>query len=134
VYSPAELVRSDLLHRAIPWTQIMLEKRIYRNDLNTRYENVASGVISFFILVTLPLIPCRPSLAIILPLLFLLLFFLNWKFYQFIYGEKGLWFLLRAVVANWFGYLYSGLGVVIGMASYFLKPVLTRRAKPRAGD
>jgi len=42
--------------------------------------------------------------------------------------------LLRAVVVNWFGYLYSGLGVVFGMASYLLQSVLTRRAKPRAGD
>ena len=134
VYSPAELVRSDLLRRAIPWTQIMLDKRIYRNDLNTRYENMASGLTTFFMLVTLPLIPFRPSLAIILPLLFVLLFFLNWRFYRFVYGEKGLWFLLRAVVVNWFGYLYSGLGVVFGMASYLLQPVLTRRAKPRAGD
>lgn len=134
VYSPAKLVRSDLLERAIPWTQIMLKKRIYRNDLNTRYENMASVFTTFFMLVTLPLILFRPSLAIVLPLLFLLLFFLNWKFYRFVCGEKGLWFLLRAVAVNWFGYLYSGLGVVIGMASYLLHPVLTRRAKPRAGD
>ena len=134
VYSLAGLVRSDLFVRAIPWTEIMLEKRIYRNDLNTRYENVASVFTTFFILVTLLLIPLRPSLAIILPLLFVLLFILNWKFYRFVYDEKGLWFLLRAVVVNWFGYLYSGLGVVIGMASYFLNPVLTRRAEHRAGD
>jgi glycosyltransferase involved in cell wall biosynthesis len=134
VYSPAELVRSDLFRRAIPWTQIMLNKRIYRNDLNTRYENLASGVVSFFMLVTLPLIPFRPSLAIFLLFLFVLLCILNWKFYRFVYKEKGLWFLLRAIVANWFGYLYSGLGAVLGTASYFLKPVLTRGAKPRALD
>jgi glycosyltransferase involved in cell wall biosynthesis len=134
VYSPAELVRSDFLHRAIPWTRIMLEKRIYRNDLNTRYANMASAFTTFCLLVTLPLIPFRPSLAIILPLLFLLLFFLNWKFYRFVYGEKGLWFLLRAVVVNWFGYLYSGLGAVFGMASYLLQRVPTRGTKPRASD
>ena len=46
---------------------------------------------------------------------------------------QGLRFLLRAVVVNWFGYLYSGLGVVFGMASYLLQPVPTRRAKPRTG-
>jgi GT2 family glycosyltransferase len=134
VYSLAELVRSDLFRRAIPWTQIMLDKRIYRNDLNTRYENLASGFAIFLMLGTLLLIPLRPSLAIMLPLLVLLLLLLNWKFYRFVYGEKGLWFLLRAVVANWFGYLYSGLGAVIGTASYYLRPVLTRRAKPRPAD
>jgi hypothetical protein len=85
-------------------------------------------------LVTLPLIPFRPSLAIFLLFLFVLLCILNWKFYRFVYKEKGLWFLLRAIVANWFGYLYSGLGAVLGTASYFLKPVLTRGAKPRALD
>jgi len=134
VYSLAELLRSDFLRRAIPWTEIMLEKRIYRNDLNTRYENLASGVISFFILAALPLIPFKPSLAIILLLLFALLFILNRKFYRFVYNEKGLWFLLRAVAVNWIGYLYSGLGVVIGMAGYFLRPVLTRWKKVRADD
>ena len=134
VYSLAKLVRSDLFDRAVPWTRIMLEKRIYRNDLNTRYENMASGVISYFMLVTLPLIPFKPSLAIILLLLFALLFILNWKFYRFVYSEKGLWFLLRAMGLNWFGYLYSGLGAAIGTASYFLKPVLTRRGRRPAAD
>jgi glycosyltransferase involved in cell wall biosynthesis len=130
VYSLAGLVRSDLFVRAVPWTQIMLEKRIYRNDLNTRYENLASGFITFLTLATLLWIPFRPSLAIMLPVFFALLFLLNWKFYRFVYLEKGLWFLLRAVVANWFGYVYSGLGVLIGMANYFLQPVLTRGARP----
>jgi len=134
VYSLAKLVRSDLFDRAVPWTRIMLKKRIYRNDLNTRYENIASGVVSFFMLVTLPLIPFKPPLAIILFLLFALLLILNWKFYRFVYGEKGLWFLLRAVGVNWFGYLYSGLGAVIGMASYFLKPALTRRGRRPAAN
>ena len=134
VYSLAKLVRSDLFGRAVPWTRIMLGKRIYRNDLNTRYENVASGMTSFLMLATLPLIPFKPALAIILLLLFVLLFILNWKFYRFVYNEKGLWFLLRAVGVNWLGYLYSGLGVVIGMASYFLQPVLTRRERRPAAD
>jgi len=36
------LLRSDLLHRAIPWTGLMLRERIWRSDLNTRSGNVAS--------------------------------------------------------------------------------------------
>jgi len=134
VYSFAKLVRSDLFDRAVPWTRIMLERRIYRNDLNIRHENIASGVVSFLMLVMLPLIPFKPSLAILLLLLFALLLILNWKFYRLVYGEKGLWFLFRAVGVNWLGYLYSGLGAVIGMASYFLKPALTRRGRHAAAD
>jgi len=130
VYTPGELVRSDLFRRAIPWTRIMLDKRIYRNDLNTRYENVASGVVSLLMLVTLPMIPFRPPLAILFLLLLSLLTLLNWRFYRFVYDEKGLWFSSRAVAMNWLGYLYSGLGVAIGMASYFLAPIRARRAKP----
>jgi hypothetical protein len=49
-YTLTSLVRSDVLNRAIPWTQLMLQHRIFRNDLNTKSNHVASVVVSFLIL------------------------------------------------------------------------------------
>ena len=48
-YSFTGLVKSDLLGRAIPWTRIMLTKRIIRNDLNTRSHNMLSVVVALAI-------------------------------------------------------------------------------------
>jgi glycosyltransferase involved in cell wall biosynthesis len=125
-YTLRGLLRSDVLHRAKPWTQIMLEKRILRSDLNTRAENALSLLISFAMLAALPLLPFRPPVR--LPFLGLTLLFLalNSQLYAFFLQEKGPAFLLRAMPMNWFSYLYSGVGLGLGVLAYLRQLWLER--------
>jgi hypothetical protein len=44
-YTLRSLVKSDLLHRAIPWTRLMLRERVYRRDLNTSDGGLASALV-----------------------------------------------------------------------------------------
>ncbi len=117
-YTFAGLVRSDVYHRAIPWTRLMLERRIFRNDLNTRANNVASVTLAFVILLA-PLwawfAPYGFYLAGAAALLFLIL---NFDFLTFVTRERGVRFGLKTVAMSWFFYLYSGIGLVIGLGAF----------------
>jgi glycosyltransferase involved in cell wall biosynthesis len=116
-YTFAGLIRSDVIGRAIPWTRIMLDSRVIRNDLNTRAHNVASVPVSFLLLAALAI----PSLWLPLGLPAAAVFLaLNRGFLGFTWRERGFIFLGGAILMCWFGYLYSGVGASIGWFGYVL--------------
>jgi hypothetical protein len=114
-YTLAGLIRSDVIGRAIPWTRIMLDSRLIRNDLNTRAHNVASVPVSFLLLATLALPRLWLPLGLPLALVFLAL---NRGFLAFTWRERGFIFLAGATMMCWLGYLYSGVGAFIGLIGY----------------
>ncbi len=126
-YSLLGLIRSDLLHRAIPWTQIMLDKRVFRSDLNTKSGNVASVFLSYCLLLSLPLVGFWGLARAGWTGLLLVFLAANRRFYAFLWQEKGLFFLLRAIPLNWMGYLYSGAGAVWGGLIYLRDLVQQRK-------
>ena len=73
----------------------------------------------------LPLLFFFDAAIYLFPLLLLPFLFLNRNFYRFIYREKGLIFTIRAIAMNWFGYLYSGVGLMLGVFA-FLREKLIR--------
>ncbi len=88
-YTLSSLVRSDMLNRAIPWTRLMLDKQVFRNDLNTKSNNVASVVVAFLLLgapLWLWLVPFGFVLAAALAVLFVIL---NLDFLRFVTLERG---------------------------------------------
>lgn len=126
-YTLVSLVHSDMFHRAIPWTRLMLDRRIFRNDLNTRSNNLASVVV-VFLLLGAPLwvwfVPLGFVLAAALAVLFVLL---NLDFIRFVTRERGWWFGVRATGMTWFNYMYSGVGLLLGVVAF------ARHALWRAG-
>jgi glycosyltransferase involved in cell wall biosynthesis len=118
-YTFLSLLRSDVMNRAIPWTRLMLEKRIFRKDLNLRMNNVLSVPLAFLMLFNLPLIYFLPKSGFLfLPLLVSFLI-LNQRFYRLAWKEKGTLFTVKTILMNWFSYLYSGVGLALGIVSYF---------------
>ena len=124
-YTLFSLVKSDVVNRAIPWTRLMLDKRIYRNDLNTKTSNALSVPVAFLLLLDLLLLFFSTAAIYPLPFLVLAFLILNRDFFCFIYREKGSIFTIRAIALNWFGYLYSGVGLMLGILA-FLKEKLIR--------
>jgi glycosyltransferase involved in cell wall biosynthesis len=122
-YSLLGLIKSDVLHRAIPWTRIMLDKRVFRNDLNTKSNNVLSVMAAYLLLLCLLLLPAIPSA--VRPALTLLALFLglNWRFYLFVWRTRDPLFTLGAIVMHWFTYLYSGVGLALGVLLYLRQAV-----------
>lgn len=121
-YTLAKLIHSDLFDRAIPWVSLMLDLRIFRNDLNTRNHNVISLPLSYLLL-GWPLLVALTGWTnefvwSSLPMLAICFVALNRGFLNFVRRERGLRFAAVAVGMCWFGYLYSGLGVAIGILMY----------------
>lgn len=117
-YSLIQLIQSDLFRRAIPWTKIMLQKRIFRNDLNTKVNNVLSVPVAFVVLLLIPLAVLHLVSLYAVLVLAAVFVALNLSFYRFVFGERGVVFTVRAVLMNWLGYLYSGVGLVLGIAAF----------------
>jgi len=121
-YTLASLVWADVFQRAIPWTKIMLQHRIFHRDLNLRTNNLAS-------MVTVSLMFLAPLLhgsALAAEAGLLLIFIaLNRHFLAFLRRSRGAWFALRAVPMIWLQYCYSGVGLALGIVS-FLKDSLSR--------
>ncbi len=126
------LVRSDLFERAVPWTRIMLDKRVFSNDLNTQIHHVVSVPVSFLLLASL----AAPAWWLWLSLPLVVVFVgLNYGFLSFVRKERGGWFALRAAALCWFGYLYSGLGAVLGTFEHFSRRSVAREEQePSEGD
>jgi glycosyltransferase involved in cell wall biosynthesis len=116
-YTFESLVRSDLIGRAIPWTQLILENRVVRSDLNLQWHNILSVPLSYLILVS-PALWRVERLQLLIGALPLLFVALNCRFLAFAYREQGLLFAAQSCLMSWFSYLYSGLGLVLGAGSY----------------
>ena len=129
-YTLSGLVKTDLKQRAIPWTRVMLERRIFRRDLNTRGNNIVS-VMVVFLMVVAPFLTAilSWSLLAVEAGLLLLLVLLNKHFLLFLRRLRGTLFSIRAVPMIWLQYCYSGLGLMLG-ALVFAKDRLAARWKP----
>lgn len=127
-YTLASLVRSDLLHRAIPWTRLMLRERIARRDLNTDPSNLLSAVAVLLLgpalfggLVVPPLLGLAAGL-------FLLYVLLNRRLFAACARHNPA-FLLPAVAMTALYYTYATAGAAIGVVLHLVRP---RAPVPRA--
>ncbi len=119
-YTLVSLMKSDVFQRAIPWTRIMLERRVYRNDLNTSSNNVTSVIVVFLMLAGLLIQPVGVVGLVVLELVLLLtLVLLNRPFLSFVRKRRSNGFAVRTLAMIWLQYAYSGLGLVLGALLYF---------------
>jgi GT2 family glycosyltransferase len=118
-YSLYSLLKSDIFQRAVPWTKLMLKRRVYNNDLNTSSNNIASVVVVFLMLLAL-LFHSLTALGFVLLEFGLLstLILLNLKFLMFMQKARGTLFALRAIPMLWLQYAYSGFGLALGILAH----------------
>lgn len=134
VWTLGGLIRTDVLQRGIPWTELILRTRYLPNDLNLSWGQRVSAALSFS-LVFLGGVEIRQALTgrVLMPastaaagmLLSLAgICFLNRAFYRFLASVKGWSFALVAVLLHMLYYLYSGVSLVLGVMSYGWHTVL----------
>ena len=138
------LLRADILHRAIPWTQLILNSRQLPRDLNLTYASRASSLLVGLLAAGCVLLPfsfgglvrIMPALLLgVMAFIALLLLWLNWNVYRFFGRKRGWWFAARAVGAHWAYYLYSGVTFFLCAVMHFLRLPFssTRKASVRGG-
>lgn len=132
----ANLIRTDVWDRAVPWFRLMLRTRNMPTDLNVTHTHRASVVLA--VLATLILAALAigsvvsPSGFVTAPVGVLTagallvtcvsLLLLNLDVYRFFARKRGVAFALRAIPLHWLYYVYCAVGVVIAIVSEIVGP------------
>ncbi|MFZ5610038.1 MAG: glycosyltransferase [Pseudomonadota bacterium] len=128
VWTFSDMIRTDVLRRAIPWARLMLARGGLTDDLNVSQGERARAILAGFFLVSL-----LGALATLLPwwaplLLFSLAIAANGRLFGFFHRRKGLFFALGALLYHQLYYLYSAAA----FAYCWLEARLARPAKAAA--
>jgi GT2 family glycosyltransferase len=114
----ATMVRSDVFHRALPWTELIHRYRRLPNDLNLRVAGRISVALVLALVASLAAAAWWPGAVIASLAAAIALLAVNWPFYGFLAGRRGAAFAFRAVPVHWLYLLYSGAGFAVGSAWY----------------
>lgn len=114
-----DMVRTDVLKRAAPWTELLLQRGSVDNSLNVDRRNRAS-------LVAVGLAAVSPLVALASPVGAAVLAAgavgtfgaLNGSFYRYLWGIRGPGFALRTVPWHAVYYACAGLGFAVGTARH----------------
>lgn len=112
-YSPASLLQSDIMHRAVPWTELLYRYRALTNDLNLGTASRLSIVLVALLLSSVGLaVFWWPALLLTVGAVAGLLA-LNAPLYRDLVQQRGVLFCLRALPWHWLYFLYGGVVFVI---------------------
>jgi GT2 family glycosyltransferase len=114
----ATMVRSDVFHRALPWTELIHRYHRLPNDLNLRVTGRISVALLLALVAGLAAAPWwRWSLIGALAAAIVLLA-VNWPYYRFLGSRRGVVFAALAIPVHWLYLLYSGVVFALGSAWY----------------
>jgi len=128
-WTALSLLRTDIFHRAVPWTRLILNTRHLPDDLNFDYAARVSSVLVGLLALVCVLIPIafirswpsgRGLLLAAAVLIGILLLALNRRVYRFFLGKRGLWFAMRVVPTHWAYYLYGGITFLVVAAEHLV--------------
>jgi glycosyltransferase involved in cell wall biosynthesis len=117
----ASLLRTDILYRAVPWTELMLSKYGLVNDLNIHISQRISAALVGLTVLCVPFLVVIPSLAYGMVVCLALIGILNRKLFLFFLRRNGPIFCALAFTMHLFYYLYSGVIFVLCSISYRLR-------------
>jgi GT2 family glycosyltransferase len=112
-WSLGSMLRADILHRAVPWSRLILEHGAMLNDLNLRMADRISAVLVCLAAALAVASPFWPSLLLgALPLVGAVLV-LNRDAFVFFLRRRGLWFAVRAFLMQLVYFLYSTVAFAV---------------------
>ena len=111
------MLKTDIFHRAMPWSELIFSMGRFDNDLNLKNSHRASTLCVFFLLCLFVLLPFYEVFwmsAIVTSVLFIL----NFRVYHFFLKKRGLLFSLRVIPLHGLYYLCGGVGFFLGLIRY----------------
>jgi glycosyltransferase involved in cell wall biosynthesis len=118
-WTARSITHTDVLRRAVPWTELLLHKGSIENDLNVDVRSRLSVAAVWALPLAVLLAVWAPGTAFATAFgLVALVVILNGTFYAFLRKERGAAFALRALPWHALYFAYSGLGFAIGAARY----------------
>lgn len=129
-----DLIRTDVLYRGVPWTELILRDRSLPNDLNLRTHQRVSVAMAWLIPVFLVWATQDISALGFIGLALTIIVLCNSGFYGFLLKRRGAGFLLGAFPLHVLFFFYSGLSFMIGTARHATGLVRRRfELAPEAG-
>ena len=114
------MVMTDVFLRAVPWSEIILSRGRFTNDLNTSVKNrlgVAFANITVACVMIAPLVPAFVALA---GLSFFATLLANTHVLKQFWKERGVFFTFGVVPLHFVHQLCSGVGFAIGLRRHYL--------------
>ena len=112
------MVRSDIFHRALPWTELIHRYHRLPNDLNLRVAGRISVALVLALVASLAAAVWWSGAAVGALAAAIALLAVNWPYYRFLGRRRGALFAARAVPVHWLYLLYSGVVFALGSAWY----------------
>jgi len=128
------LLKADILYRAYPWSNLILESSILPDDLNLQFSHRISAILAGTLVVLIPfLVPAHrwfpsPTVTLIgfaIVLIMILFVILNRHLYQFFFRQHGFAFALFTIPWHLFYYCYSGVTFAVCWFQYKLKALFS---------
>lgn len=123
------VIVTDIVHRAIPWTRLIMERRDLPNDLNLRTSQRVAALVAPLALLAAPAVIATAALApryLVLVAIaaagcMIVSLVLSWSLVSFFVKKRGVWFGLR-------GWLFHQLHLVYSAATFVWTKLTARRA------
>ena len=113
-WTMAGLLRSDILDRGVPWTELLLSRGGIPNELNVRWRERFSVVAIWLLIAMLAAAPWRPSALVPAAACAVWLAVVHRDLYRFLARRGGLPFALAAVPLHWLYLAYCGVAFLWG--------------------
>jgi len=114
------MLRTDICHRGIPWTQLLHQYRMLRNDLNLSYADRACVVVAYTSLGLFAAAAWRAELVWSALVCLLVLAWLDRAHYALFLRHRGVWFTVGWYPLRALHHLSNGISFVIGTCLFVI--------------
>lgn len=119
VWTLRGLVRTDVLDRGVPWTQLMLSRgEGFPDELNLRWRERLSVAAVWLLGLFLAMAPWRPGLLVPAGACVAWLLVAHYDLYRFLARRGGPAFVVGSVLLHWLYLAYCGVAFLWGAARY----------------
>jgi hypothetical protein len=115
------LVRSDVVDRGVPWTELMLRRGRIPDELNVRWRERVSVAAAWLLIGCLAASPWLPLLLLPAAACAIWLAVAHFDLYRFLARRESLGFALASVPLHWLYLAYCGVAFVWGAARHARK-------------
>jgi hypothetical protein len=114
------MVKSDVLDRGIPWTQLILRYGQFGSDLNVR-TTYRLSVMAAYLTVMLGIAGTIDLTFLWLALVpMMLLGYWGRDYYRFFFDQRGIGFAARVVPIHFLNHLYNGVSFIAGTILFMM--------------
>lgn len=120
-WAAGDMIRTDVLRRAVPWTELLLRRGTIENNLNVDTRGRLSVVAAAALVAAVAGAPFAPRVSLVAAGGATgALIALNVRFYRFLHQKRGIRFAACAVPWHAVHYACAGVGFAVGAARHTL--------------